>query len=205
MRSMGRQKVFCIGYNKTGTTSLEQALRNLGFIMGNQHVAEMNMAVHWAQRDFRVVKWFCHTAEAFQDFPFSYPETYLAMDKTFPGSKFILTVRDSSDQWYESLTHFHTRLWGKGDALPTKEDLEAADMWFIHHAHFNTSTVDPYNREALIGCYERHNIAVTDYFRERPDNLLVLNVTDKCAYQDLCRFLNKPHNQEDFPWENKTP
>jgi hypothetical protein len=30
------RKVFCIGYGKTGTTSLEKVLRELGYIMGNQ-------------------------------------------------------------------------------------------------------------------------------------------------------------------------
>ena len=34
-------KVFCIGFNKTGTTSVEVALRNFGFKIGEQKVAEV--------------------------------------------------------------------------------------------------------------------------------------------------------------------
>ena len=31
-----RQKIFCIGMNKTGTTSLETAFTDLGYKLGNQ-------------------------------------------------------------------------------------------------------------------------------------------------------------------------
>ena len=44
-------KVFCIGLNKTGTTSLELALQELGYRMGNQPTAEL-LIEPWARRDF---------------------------------------------------------------------------------------------------------------------------------------------------------
>ncbi len=48
-----------------------------------------------------------------------------ALDQKFPGSKFILTIRNSPEQWYESLTRFHAVLFGH-DRIPTSDDLKAA-------------------------------------------------------------------------------
>lgn len=101
------KKIFCIGRNKTGTTSLAQALTDLGYRVGDQRTAELLME-DWGQRDFKRIIQYCHTADAFQDIPFSLRYTFQAIDTAFPGSKFILSVRDSADQWYQSLVRFHS-------------------------------------------------------------------------------------------------
>src|SRR5690606_4675563 len=98
-------KIFCIGRNKTGTTSLKVALRDLGYSIGSQRAAE-HLIEDWGQRDFRRLVKLVSTADAFQDIPFSYDYTFQAMDAAFPGSKFILSIRDSPEQWYESLVRF---------------------------------------------------------------------------------------------------
>jgi len=63
---------------------------------------------------------------------------------------------------------------------------------------------DPYNKEILIGDYERHNETVIDYFRHRPVDLLVLNVAEEGAFQKLAGFLGKKSNRTEFPWRNRT-
>ena len=103
-----KKKIFVIGSNKTGTTSLGAALKNLGFRLGSQLEAEL-LLDDWAQRNFRRLIKYCRSAEAFQDIPFSLDYTFQAMDAAFPNSKFILSVRDSADQWYQSLTRFHEK------------------------------------------------------------------------------------------------
>ena len=95
-------KIFCIGYGKTGTTSLEKALMELGYVMGNQTGAEL-LIDNWAHRDFKQIIDFCETADAFQDVPFCLDFTYQALDAAYSGSKFFLTMRDSSKQWFDSL------------------------------------------------------------------------------------------------------
>jgi hypothetical protein len=75
-------KVFCIGFGKTGTTSLEKALTGFGFTMGNQAVGEI-LAEDWANlRSERIIK-FCKTANAFQDIPFALPGLFKELDKAF--------------------------------------------------------------------------------------------------------------------------
>lgn len=208
VRAMGRTKVFCVGRNKTGTTSLAAALRGLGITVGNQAWAE-RLAGDWAVRDFRRLFRYCHTAQAFQDIPFSWPFTYQALDQRFPGSKFILSVRYNADEWYASLTRFHAAMFGRGQT-PTLADLRAADYirpgaaYRINRMLYDTPPDDPYNRAILIANYEAHNRAVVEYFRHRPGDLLVLNVAEPDAYPKLCAFLGKPVMQRAFPWENKT-
>ncbi len=94
LSSLGKQKIFCIGRNKTGTTSLHAALIEMGIVVGRQRHAEL-MIGDWSKRDFRRLISFCRTAQAFQDIPFSLPYTFQALDMAFPRSKFILTVRES--------------------------------------------------------------------------------------------------------------
>ena len=49
---MHAAKVFCIGRNKTGTTSVERALQDMGYRLGNQRAGEL-LLEDWARRDFR--------------------------------------------------------------------------------------------------------------------------------------------------------
>jgi len=207
-RARGKCKVFCIGKNKTGTTSVARAFRGLGLIVGNQYLAEL-LLHDWARRDFRRIIGYCYTAQAFQDVPFSLAGTFRALDQHFPGSKFILTVRDSPEQWYNSLTNYHAALFGHGH-VPTLADLKAATYVYPGFAYeanrltYDTPPDDPYNKEWLIAHYEAHNKAVVEHFGHRPEDLLVLNVAEPGAYDALCAFLGKPATGQEFPWENKT-
>ena len=105
VKSLGKQKVFCIGRTKTGTTSLTKAMAKLGYVIGDQHSAEM-LIRDWGRRDFTGIAGYCRNGEFFQDVPFSLPYTFQAMDMCFPGSKFILTIRDA-ESWYKSMLDFH--------------------------------------------------------------------------------------------------
>lgn len=204
----GRPKVFGIGANKTGTTSLEAAMGLLGYKLGNQRKGE-NLIEEWATRDFRKIIKHSRTADFFQDAPFSFPFTYIVLDQKFPNSKFILTVRDSPEQWYNSLLNFHSKIYGQGN-IPDKKALQNATYiykgrpWRTNRLKYTTPENDPYNKESLITNYEIHNNSVKEYFRHRPDDLLVLNISDSNAMKLLCDFLKIPQTLEEFPWENKT-
>jgi len=205
----GKPKIFGIGNNKTGTTSLKTAMDELGFVIGYQREAE-KMMEDWAKRDFNRIVEYCKFAQFFQDVPFSRPYTYVVLDHEFPGSKFILTVRDSPNQWYNSLTKYHARKYGKDGRIPTKEDLQQATYvekgwkWRINRMSYKTPEDDPFNKEILLHYYNDYNKNVKEYFRHRPDDLLVLNVAEENAYQKLCDFLAIKPIGDSFPWKNKT-
>lgn len=207
-RSFGKPKIFCIGCNKTGTTSLQRALTELGVIVGEQWIAE-RLIHDWGRRDFRRLFRYCHTAQAFRDVPFSWPFTFQALDQRFPRSKFIITVRDTPEQWYDSLMSFYAALFGDR-SLTHVEHLKSAcynrwgDVYEANRLLNDTPDDDPFNKDALLARYSHHNHTVREYFRHRPEDLLVLNVAETGAYDKLCDFLGKPRMGRCFPWENKT-
>lgn len=210
IRLTGKPRIFGIGANKTGTTSLKAGMQELGFIVGDQHTAE-NLIDDWAKRDFKRIIKYCKTAEFFQDVPFSLPYTYIVLDQVFKGSKFILTVRNSPEDWYNSLVRFHSKIWGKGDGTPpNKQELQEAFYiykgrpWHVNRLIGITPVEDLYNREILISAYVNRNHSIKEYFKHRPDDLLILNVADENAYTDLCSFLGVKKKRDSFPWENKT-
>lgn len=190
---MPARKIFCIGKNKTGTTSLERVLGDLGFRLGVQAEGE-RLLRDWAQRDFRRIVALAATADAFQDVPFSLPHTFRALDAAFPEARFILSVRASADEWYESLVRFHTKIVGAG-RRPTSADLKAFGycypgfLWDIQRWVFGIHEGQEYDRAIYTAHYEHHNASVRQYFRDRPESLLELDVSHPDAMGRLGAFL----------------
>lgn len=204
-----RKKIFCIGSGKTGTTSIEKALRDLGYKLGNQAKGEL-LLNDYATRNFNAIVKFCKTAEAFQDAPFCFQHTYMALDQSFPNSKFILSVRDSDEQWYQSFTNFHSKLFADGKRVPNWQDLENSNYRYKGYVAEVRQKVfgiqkneNPYDEKKLKDYYNTHNASVLNYFKNK-SNLLVLNVAHKDAYFKLCQFLDRKPLYDTFPWENKT-
>ncbi len=204
-----KQKIFCIGFGKTGTTTIERVLKDFNFRVGNQEKGEL-LVFDWYKREFKNIIKLCETADAFQDIPFALPFTYMALDQYFKNAKFILTERDSSEQWYQSLTKFHSKLWAQGDNTPTADELKNANYRYKGFPYqtvkllYNTPDDDLYNKEMLINVYNNHNAAIKEYFKSRPEQLLVINVSKKEDYYKLCDFLQKTPIRDNFPWANKT-
>ena len=202
-------KIFCIGHNKTGTTTIEAVLKDFGYKLGNQVQGELLLDA-WYHRDFKEIIKFCKTADAFQDVPFSLPYTYQHLDVAFPKAKFILTERDSAEQWYNSLTTFHSKLWAHGEHIPTAEDLKQASYRYKGYSYkanrciYDTPETDIYNKELMQRFYLNYNESIKTYFKSRPEKLLVINVSKSQDYATLCGFLGQPITKTDFPWVNKT-
>ena len=208
-RKKSKSKIFCIGFNKTGTTTIEKVLKDFKYRLGDQPQAELLFS-NWLNRDFKAIKKYCASAEAFQDVPFSMPYTYILLDQYFPNAKFILTVRDSPEQWYNSTVNFHSKLWGDGKNKLSKEELKNVNYRYKGFPYdfikevFNTSDNDIYNKEKFMNLYNQHIVQVKDYFKTSPEKLLIINTSNKDDYFRLCEFLNKKPLSDNFPWENKT-
>lgn len=202
-------KIFCIGRNKTGTTSIHKVFLELEIPVGVQRKAEL-LAPDWGiGRYDRIEQYVRYGGIAFQDVPFSLPNTFREMDERFPGSKFILTVRDSADVWYDSVVRFQSKLFGNG-RIPTKEDLKNSTyvhkgwVWKMNRFIHDTPEDDLYNEEMLKRSYLKHNADVRDYFHDRPEQLLIINLKNADAAQKISAFLNTGKHIKEIPWENKT-
>ena len=125
----GRPRVFGIGFHKTGTTSLAAALDQLGYLVAPQPPAARLVDEVCRQGCFENLFRFCSAYSAFQDTPFSLPGVYRALDEHFPGSRFILTVRDDPDAWFDSLQRYTSKRFENDHGQPpTLDNLKVLPM-----------------------------------------------------------------------------
>jgi hypothetical protein len=201
------EKLFCIGYNKTGTTTLETILRIYGYNMPNQQQQEIRLSKSTFATNYSELTSFCANYDAFQDMPFSQGLTYVAADAIFPNSKFILSERPA-DAWYKSMCKFHEKILNIDDVskLTEKDVIEKFTYLYPGYSYskkrrllssfeYNSSKVHwekLYDRDWYIDMYQRRNEEIKRYFMNIPEKLLVIDVTQEKTTRKICEFLNIP-------------
>jgi hypothetical protein len=175
-------KVFGIGLQRTGTTSMTSALNVLGF--NSYHFP----AQLWDDVDDPVLNEY----DAFFDNPI--PLLYQELDRKCPGSKFILTVRDEN-AWQESCH----RLFAKH-----REEWELDSNKYIKEMHIASYGIDHFDEEAFRKAYREHVNEVKSYFRDRPEDLLIFDIASDDQWEELCPFLNKEVPDQPFPHKHKS-
>jgi hypothetical protein len=173
------QKIFCIGFHKTGTSSLGEALQVLGYrVAGAFGVDDPRIAERVYDRAYALIEKY----DAFQDNP--WPIIYRELDARYPGSRFILLLRDPQSWIRSQVKHFGRketpmRTWIYGVGCPEG------------------------NEEIYLKRYEAHNQEVLEYFKDRPDDLLIMNLAEGDGWEPLCSFLGKEIPAAPFPHANK--
>ena len=185
-------RVFGIGLHKTATTSLHKAFQLLGYDSLHWGASEAPLVweeVNAAGRSKTLERFY-----AACDLPI--PLLYHKLDQAYPGSKFILTVRDEAE-WLRSVE----RLWDER-YNPTRWQW---DVWPIsnrlHHALYGRIDFDP---ATMLGRYRRHNAEVKEYFRTRPQDLMVMDLSAGAGWPELCGFLGAPVPAVPYPREYAT-
>jgi hypothetical protein len=113
------------------------------------------------------------------------------LDALYPGSRFIYTVRDL-EEWLESCQRHYLKQQGVTNP-------------FVGKVRKILLGAMGYDRELFIQAYERLDVRVRDYFSDRPDDLLVVDICGKPpAWEPICEFLGKPVPDVGFPWANRT-
>lgn len=203
-REAGFNKLFCIGFNKTATTTLEQVLRDCGFRLPKQLEQEKLLAPLSEAKGYDTLKAFVEDYDAFQDLPFSQAETYVACDALFPGSKFILTIRDSQ-AWVESYIRYYKREFGlEGDtAFSEASFLDKTQYLEKNYVHklmrrllVEEQAGQPvvrwdlaFDPDFLMARYQHRNASIRSYFAGRPDDLLELDPSREKDTGRLLTFL----------------
>ncbi|NIR53063.1 hypothetical protein GWO43_30935 [candidate division KSB1 bacterium] len=174
-------KVFGVGFQRTGTSSLAAALNMLG-IKTLQFPKELYYNI-----DHDIIREY----NGFTDDPI--PLLYKELDKRHPNSKFIHTIRDEKS-WLKSIK------W-----LFTTGKVKFKKSFYRYGDEFNTQyfgTTD-FDEELFLETYRRYNQDVSDYLANRPDDYLVLDLTQGEGFEKLCPFLDKPMPDVPFPHRNK--
>ena len=60
-----------------------------------------------------------------------------------------------------------------------------------------------FHPETMLARYHRHNAEVQDYFRNRSDDLLVMDMSRGAGWPELCGFLGKPIPDIPYPHSHK--
>lgn len=168
-------KVFGIGFHKTGTKSLGAALGVLGYrVCGPVGAKDPDIA----RKAEGLIDALARQYDAFQDNP--WPLFYRRLDQHHPGSRFILTVRQE-DAWLDSVvSHF-----GPHDTP-------------MRHYIYGVGHPEG-NEQVFLDRYRRHNEEVQAYFRHRPEDILVIDITAGEGWEPLCGFLGLETPNHPFP------
>lgn len=205
-RPEGFTKLFCIGFNKTATTTLEQVLRAAGLRSPKQLEQEALLVGALDAGDFERLRAFCADYDAFQDLPFSQGHTYVACDALFPGARFILTVREPQ-AWADSYVRYYRREFGLEDVETFDEATFAGKTLYLEPGYVHrvlrpllteaqggvpvTRWDLAFDRDFLIERYQTRNAEVRAYFAARPDDLLVLDPAEETDTGRLLAFLGR--------------
>jgi hypothetical protein len=201
-------KIFAIGYNKTGTTSLSKIMDNNNIFTAPQRPFECNLESYFYgnySTYVEMVKNDYYEYSFFQDVPFSLPNFYKVLDEEFKNSKFILTVRDNEDQWYDSLIRFYKKGF-PNFYNPKKINgyiYEGLLFKFLTKGYGSPKT-NPYCESSLKKSYLEHIKNVQDYFKNREKDLLVINLKDDDLLLKLENFLQIKFINNEVPHLNRT-
>lgn len=145
-------KVFCIGFNKTGTSSLNDYFISVGFKSFHGMYSEVVDSGELSHAMF--TEYDCFTDGEMHD--------YRLLDETFPGSKFILNTR-RLDKWLMSrIKHVHYRRSVGRTGWMRKEYERNPDMAVRN----------------WISRRQQYYQDVRSYFQDRKDMFLEINVCD---------------------------
>jgi hypothetical protein len=175
-----RARIFGIGLSKTGTHSLTRALDVLGrscvhfpdpgLMLDGRY--EEALGDHDAATDVSVAAF--------------YPQ----LDRAFPGSRFVLTLRDV-EAWLDSVEDHRRRRAHETDPACPK----AAVRQLLYATR-------GFDRGVFRRAYHEHERSVRAYFADRPDDLLILDLCAEPSWDALCAFLGEPIPGAPFPHLN---
>jgi len=189
MKQKATPKIFCIGLNKTGTVSLHVAFKILGFkSIHNKYRKKFigSIMSDNLKNKKRILSGIEHY-DAYSDW--SFPSTmylYKVFDKQYPNSKFILNTRNLED-WVSSREKHVKR---------TTPNLKKIQKKYPKNSWFNLDK-EKWKKE-----WKDLHRDVFSYFKNRPQDLLVINVPAGEGWEKLCPFLGVPIPDAPFPKKN---
>lgn len=198
-------KVFCIGFPKTGTTSLETALGRLGYRVcnGDYRDNRTNYLIGlYLNGDHQEIDRMIRHFDAFADLPWGGTELYRYLKDRYPDAKFIHTFRET-ESWYHSLAGMVNQL-GSGPDESFDKFHQAGRYGLVYYLRkeFGIESLEG-NEAAIKSQYLRRADEVRECFMDRPDDFLELEVTEGEGWETLCSFLGKSVPDEPFPRANQ--
>ena len=217
-----KDKVICVGLNKTGTSSLGVNLKKLGFNVwedGN-HSNPIN-SVEFSNYTFSnksigtsidlIEK---TNVDFFQDIPFSCPGISERLIKNFPQARYVLTKRIDSETWVKSVKKFWHHYFKEDKFTPNsfstiQHHIGVGTIPEISYLlnMFETWDIDSYKGtldEKLTQVYNNHNLSVKKTLITHNCDWIEIDVSKKGELKKLTNWLEIENNTPDFVWVNKS-
>lgn len=179
------QKIFGIGWAKTGTKTLGDCFKILGW---KHQSLNLSLVEDVGRGDLTRILDLAAKKETFEDWPWII--LFKELDKAFPGNKFVLTIRDP-ESWLRSYRN-----------MLQKEGVATLKMNKIRCILYGLPFPDVTDAQ-LIERYLKHNDDVIQYFSSCPERLLIVNWEKGHGWKELCNFLDVDVPQVEFPHANR--
>ncbi len=193
-----KEKVFCISFQRTGTTSVGEFFLKHGFSVATWNVSvKNNWTKYWFEGDYESI--FNSTDfkknTVFEDNPWWCLDFYKILYHRFPKAKFILFTRDSN-KWFDSMvshsngktlgnTYVHCKIYDREQEFHHK----FPNYLYQNHTIDNLLEIIESNREHYIKLYENRNREVIAFFnRNNNSRLILLKLEDGDKWQKLGLF-----------------
>lgn len=177
-------KIFGIGLNKTGTTTLGACLQGLGY----RHMScRRDLLVKYRHGDLDPIFSVTDAFDSFDDWP--WPLLYRELLERYGAqARFVLTKRRSAETWLGSL---------KKHALITHPKWHCRELAYGYAYPFH-------HERAHLDFYDRHNREVVDFFAAQgaSDQLLTVCWEDGDGQEKIAAFLGYDPAQIEIPHAN---
>jgi hypothetical protein len=199
VKGVSLNKIFGIGLSRTGTASLTSALQSLGYLTAHFPCDRQTQTEIYDYRDSPngLHLTILDAYGALTDTPVCC--TYKALDRHYPNSKYILTVR-SKDTWLRSCEVY----WRTTLVRHIENSLDDIYPAFIDYVNLRLYGTSNFDANLFSKAYDEYVNGVLSHFEERPSNLLIMNICEGDGWFPLCDFLSDEIPSLPFPHDNRT-
>lgn len=169
-----KAKIWCLGLSRTGTTTLSHVLNEIGYRHIHYPTYEEMMSMN---------------NDGASDIPVI--PMYKELDRTFPNSKFIYTIRNKAE-WLASMEPYleRKRTWNQSSRQVQTRINVYKEPFFDYNTYSKA--------------YDDHDKDVREYFQRRPNDFLVLDILGRDSPEKLYKFLGSDKTPPaKFPHKNK--
>jgi len=175
------KKVFCVGFHRTGTTTFQTALEELGYKVVGMRKPEWEA---YAAGDYDTIRQTADEFDGFRDMP--WPMIYRWLHETYPDARFVLSHRDVESWVASCVGNYKDRPY---DMFPVIYGFDVFEG----------------NEEVAREVYLKHLRDVREFFKDKPGKLLDIDFTKESRWEPLCSFLGESVPGRPFPHANKRP
>lgn len=185
-------KYFLIGLNKTGTSSIRNALElSMQFKPSLPVITKTFKKLNFESKEIRHI--FNLTDHLIREYNFTIFKDrpwntgcYKDLNERYDNSKFILTIRDE-EEWWTSVQNWLSikAIWAK----KLNEDYKIknlTDKIKEYNTHFNS---DALNKDNYINYYNTYNNSVIEYFKDK-SNFYLFHLNKDFNWKNIQKIIN---------------